>query len=95
MCSIKIRHIKDALYNYGDFKSKYVQGIGALKWKSIIPVNVTYIITVQILHGCGISYTFNFMYYSEFQDSSEREDDIFQCCGHSCFHHNVIISEDW
>lgn len=59
MCSIKLRHIKDALYNYGDFKSKYVQGIGALKWKSIIPVNVTYIIIVQILHGCGISYTFN------------------------------------
>lgn len=74
---------------------KYVQGIGALKWKSIIPVNVTYIITVHILHGCGISYTFNFMYYSEFQDSSEREDDIFQCCGHSCFHHHIIISEDW
>lgn len=94
MCSIKIRHIKDALYNYGDFKSKYVQGIGALKWKSIIPVNVTYIIIVQILHGCGISYTFN-LYHSEFQDSSEREDDIFQCCGHSCFHHHIIISEDW
>lgn len=62
MCSIKIRHIKDALilctiiiFLCGDFKSKYVQGIGALKWKSIIPVNVTYIITVQILHGCGIS----------------------------------------
>lgn len=92
MCSIKIRHVKDALYNYGDFKSKYVQGIGALKWKSIIPVNVTYIIIVQILHGCGC--TFN-LYHSEFQDSSEREDDIFQCCGHSCFHHHIIISEDW
>lgn len=52
-----------------------------------------YIIIVQILHGCGISYTFN-LYHSEFQDSSEREDDIFQCCGHSCFHHHIIISED-